>query len=523
MPHSGKAPRRKSSASPVKPAKPTKTKKGKRDVPALTAPLSELTKSYDHIPLKDMDEWVNRSVETRLKECTKKEGWIPRPMNSFMLYRSAYAERTKHWCLQNNHQVVSSVSGLSWPMEPPEIRERFIEYARQERENHAKAHPGYKFSPAKTDASRRKRKGATKEQDDDQSVDLQEFDDDWQPSRSSKNTKRKGRAKRAKTANDPQHPVNLDFQVEYGGHAGPEHLLTEQSTFEFNNPGKLPPPQLDNLQDGELYQAIVDFNSLGAGRVEDVSFLKTDASQPHSEATEELVGLPGADHELLLDPQLNADNFNLGINPDIGLPLDPNLDSLFLDFDFDQLNELNGGLGDIFQGIDHHGFLDTSENNTVDPQVSGNQHEDQNEAENGHKDSAQNKSPKEYKNGYQNQRPEEGEDKQSMEFPNTPDKTSIPEHSGLKPQKKPRKLDHGKHDDEKLDDEKFDDEKFDDEKPGDEKPGDEKPVDEKPGDEKPGDEKPGDEKPVDEKLGHEKLDRGPGDNKKTSSTKKRSR
>ncbi|KAL8823200.1 MAG: hypothetical protein Q9191_006079 [Dirinaria sp. TL-2023a] len=33
-----------------------------------------------------------------------------------MLYRSAYAERTKVWCLQNNHQVFSGSEGrrLSW-------------------------------------------------------------------------------------------------------------------------------------------------------------------------------------------------------------------------------------------------------------------------------------------------------------------------------------------------------------------------------------------------------------------------
>jgi hypothetical protein len=71
-------------------------------------------------------------------------------MNSFMLYRAAYAERTKMWCLHNNHQVVSSVSGESWPLEPPEIREFYNELAKIERLNHQNAHPNYKFSPSKS-------------------------------------------------------------------------------------------------------------------------------------------------------------------------------------------------------------------------------------------------------------------------------------------------------------------------------------------------------------------------------------
>ena len=508
MSHSSRASRRKSSENSMKSAKQSKTKKGKRDVPELTAPLSELTKSYHHIPLKDMDAWVNRSVETRLKECGKKEGWIPRPMNSFMLYRSAYAERTKHWCLQNNHQVVSSVSGTSWPMEPLEIRERFIEWARQERENHAKAHPGYKFSPAKTDASRRKRKGGPKEPDDDESADLEELDVDWQPSRSSRNRKRNGRAKRAKTAHNAQHPVNVEFQVEYGAPAASEPSSTEQSTYEFNNPGKVRPPQLDNLQHGEYYQAIVDSNFLGTGRVEDVSFLKAEAPHSHNEPKEELVGLPGADHhELLLDPQLSGDNVNLARNPDIGVPLDPHLDPSFFDFDFEQLGELDSSLCQtILKSFDQTGILDMSESKTEGPHVGDNQYEDQNQDENGHPKGAQsneNGYQNVYRDAYRNQRPEEVEDEQPNEFPSILEQTSIPNEHGLKPDKEPGELNDGKLDDENLDDELFGDDLF--------------------GDDPFGDEKRGDEESSDEKPGHEKPDHKAGNNEKPPSAKKRSR
>ncbi|KAG9815293.1 hypothetical protein KCU77_g18492, partial [Aureobasidium melanogenum] len=99
--------------------------------------------------LRDMEAWANRSVEERRSEVTKANK-IARPMNRFMLYRSAYAERTKKWCDQNNHQIVSKVTGQSWKkLEPKEIKDYYDRLATIERENHQRAFPEYKFSPAK--------------------------------------------------------------------------------------------------------------------------------------------------------------------------------------------------------------------------------------------------------------------------------------------------------------------------------------------------------------------------------------
>jgi hypothetical protein len=145
------------------PKRKTRAGKGKIGAPQLNAPLSILTENME-VPVRDMEAWVNRSVQERLAETKKRNGYVTRPMNSFMLYRSAYAERTKVWCAANNHQVVSSVSGASWPLEPKEVRDFYNELANIERFNHANAHPNYKFSPAKP--GDRKRKGAAIEPDD---------------------------------------------------------------------------------------------------------------------------------------------------------------------------------------------------------------------------------------------------------------------------------------------------------------------------------------------------------------------
>ena len=90
-------------------------------------------------------------------------------------------------------------------MEPKEIRDQYTEYARIQRDNHQKAHPGYKFSPSKAGATSRKRRDASVEEDEgssrwrnrfetfrtvtlDQDVkkapsDLAELDSEWKPSR----------------------------------------------------------------------------------------------------------------------------------------------------------------------------------------------------------------------------------------------------------------------------------------------------------------------------------------------------
>ncbi|KAL2020186.1 hypothetical protein VTK56DRAFT_8710 [Thermocarpiscus australiensis] len=112
--------------------------------------MSELTKNSS-IPVADIETYVHRSAEVRRQEVEtgKSPGRVKRPMNAFMLYRKAYQQRAKEWASQHNHQVVSRVCGLSWPLEPEHIRQQFKAWADIERDNHQKAHPNYKFTPSK--------------------------------------------------------------------------------------------------------------------------------------------------------------------------------------------------------------------------------------------------------------------------------------------------------------------------------------------------------------------------------------
>lgn len=124
--------------------------KAPKNMPVIERPMSELTRA-SLIPVADIETYVHRSSEERREEIEtgKNPGRIKRPMNAFMLYRKAYQQRAKEWASQHNHQIVSRVCGMSWPLEPEHIRQQFKAWADTERDNHQKAHPNYKFTPAK--------------------------------------------------------------------------------------------------------------------------------------------------------------------------------------------------------------------------------------------------------------------------------------------------------------------------------------------------------------------------------------
>ncbi|GFF60979.1 hypothetical protein IFM51744_10547 [Aspergillus udagawae] len=110
----------------------------------LPDPLSKLSETL-HVPIRDMHSWVERPDKERHQEVSERDGRIPRPVNSFMLYRSAYTNRAKHWIEHNDHRKVSIVIGMSWKLETPQIRTEYENLAKIEKRNHARAHPGYRF------------------------------------------------------------------------------------------------------------------------------------------------------------------------------------------------------------------------------------------------------------------------------------------------------------------------------------------------------------------------------------------
>jgi hypothetical protein len=255
------------------------------------------------VPVVDIEAYVKRPVEVRRKEVEegKFPGKVKRPMNSFMLYRKAYQNRTKNWCLQNNHQVVSQVCGESWPLEPASVRDQFNEWAKTERINHQNAHPGYKFSPSKavTQKSTKRKASETPETVTEES-DLDDFD--WQEGGTKKEKKQK------RDTATPTESERYSTSSPYYPQEIPEHFQFDRSqsssyapasSYGLNNPGKPYPAQYNqaNLRNAQYYERMVRKNTSHPGQVEDVLIRVADAPGNHHYHS-----LPGGPTYVIMDP-----------------------------------------------------------------------------------------------------------------------------------------------------------------------------------------------------------------------------
>lgn len=210
------------------PSRQRKTRKGKdKHIDyKIDKPLSEMTAEYD-VPVEDMMAWVNRSNEERWDEVQNKhKNKIPRPMNSFMLYRRAFKERIKKWGAQgDNNQLISSVAGISWNLESRELKEFYAKIADIERHNHAKAFPDYKFTPNKS----------MKKRDRDEN-DADDSDPDWDGGSSYSGKRRRGRSDREMTRSRSPTPAQMLY-------SSPSYYAP---SYQVGNPHLVPVPQYEH-------------------------------------------------------------------------------------------------------------------------------------------------------------------------------------------------------------------------------------------------------------------------------------
>lgn len=310
MPETRSRPQNSPKPKRVKKEKVKAEKKGAK----LEKPLSELTKNWKHVPVADIDAFVNRSAEERRKEV--EEGKIPgkvkRPMNSFMLYRKAYQNRTKDWALQNNHQVVSQVCGESWPLEPDEIKEQFSTWAKIERLNHQNAHPGYKFSPSKPGVTKAQKRKMSEELDSEESG-----LDDWEWQGSRKLKRQRGQVPRQNRSAQPvSYPTTASaYQYSSREHSMDPNYHPYQNRSAYghskNNPGQHPPPQYnqDGMAPGQYYQQTIQPHPNNYHNIEDVIIRKATTPGMHSSpGPHSVLGLPGGfqENDLLSPPQYHG-------------------------------------------------------------------------------------------------------------------------------------------------------------------------------------------------------------------------
>jgi hypothetical protein len=78
----------------------------------------------------------------------RKAGHIPRPPNAFMIFRSdLWRKRKVDPEVERDHRNISVIAGILWRKLPPEEQKPYQLRAIQEKQRHALANPGYKYSP----------------------------------------------------------------------------------------------------------------------------------------------------------------------------------------------------------------------------------------------------------------------------------------------------------------------------------------------------------------------------------------
>lgn len=301
----------------------------------LSGPLSELTKDMVDIPIKDTEAWVSRSVEQRRQEA-EKDRFVKRPSNSFILYRSAYAERARAFQKSANHQIVSSLAGESWAMEPLEVRQQYDTWAKRERDAHAAAFPEYKFQPQQNKGPARKRKGRggdSDEEDDDEESDL-DSDYGYNPRTSARPLKlKKGKNTYRESSNTPS-GTSLDEYDTYG--LEPPSMY--HTSYRMVNPGK--PMPLNQLGNSHYYQTTSHPTQrfAGVGYDEDVLAKPGEAAAGYHQPGAPVIGIPGAYHH-----ELRSD--------DVGQSILNQVDPMLANYDHSQPG-LSLANGHMIQGQD---------------------------------------------------------------------------------------------------------------------------------------------------------------------------
>ncbi|KAG0365449.1 Casanova, partial [Mortierella sp. AD032] len=92
-----------------------------------------------------------KAITSRTARTASKPFKVPRPANSFMLYRAENGKKYPGLVATE----LSAKLGEAWRKEPKDVRDRYEELAEQAKREHALKYPGYKFAPVKRGTGKR--------------------------------------------------------------------------------------------------------------------------------------------------------------------------------------------------------------------------------------------------------------------------------------------------------------------------------------------------------------------------------
>ncbi|BGP02060.1 Proteophosphoglycan ppg4 [Rhodotorula toruloides ATCC 204091] len=137
-------------------AKEARSKKEPLFLPDPASPVSPLFLDFTGLPAPtDVPAAPPTPVSPapkRKRSKASKPGHIPRPRNSFMIYRSAQIKALSEYVTPSGQRLpqsdLSRMIASMWREETLEVRERYARQAEEEKAEHYRRHPDYRYQPA---------------------------------------------------------------------------------------------------------------------------------------------------------------------------------------------------------------------------------------------------------------------------------------------------------------------------------------------------------------------------------------
>lgn len=110
--------------------------------------------SAPSMPVQVTGSSQSSSTSTSLLSSVGREEKVPRPPNSFMLYRKEKQALLRSTDGSLTNTVISKRVGEMWANESEEVKDAFASLAQAAKEEHALRHPNYKFMPRRSKPKR---------------------------------------------------------------------------------------------------------------------------------------------------------------------------------------------------------------------------------------------------------------------------------------------------------------------------------------------------------------------------------
>ncbi|KAG6900359.1 hypothetical protein C0993_011990 [Termitomyces sp. T159_Od127] len=168
--------------------------------------------------------------------------WVARPRNAFIIFRCEYArkhakqgKRVRHPPGTNTEKTVSKLAAEAWHSLPAEEKEHYKELAGQEKEQHAKVHPDYRFRPVKKGTAHKKRPAAVSSSESQSLIQTATTESTAEPVATPQPSQEQGLSIIQPSPQPPQPPVDIALVKAGRRRSASVPLLAIGSSFSFTS------------------------------------------------------------------------------------------------------------------------------------------------------------------------------------------------------------------------------------------------------------------------------------------------